>query len=179
MQDSVTFVVRSARQDEIDVLVDIDEDSGALFASMGIDFSALTPDHPYVRKERIQWLASIDRGDAYLALGTAGDSLGILVMDYLDGAPYLEQLSVRMRAMRRGLGTALLRRGIEWATAHGSELWLTTYGHVPWNRPYYERFGFTVVPECECAPQMQACLEAQRSALPLPQQRVAMRHRVR
>lgn len=79
--------------------------------------------------------------------------------------------------MRRGIGAMLVRRALGWAAERGGALWLTTYAHLPWNRPYYERFGFEVVPEAQCGPQMRACLEAQRGVLPVPHQRIAMRHR--
>lgn len=179
MKSPTAFTLRPARPDEIDVLVEIDEDAGSLFAGVGIDFSAITRDHPYARNERAQWLAASERGDVLLALDGGGDAVGMLVLDRLDGAPYLEQLSVRARAMRQGLGTRLLQRAVDWAAQRGSELWLTTYGHVAWNRPYYERHDFRVIPESECRPQMRACLLDQRSALPAPEYRVAMCRRLR
>jgi GNAT superfamily N-acetyltransferase len=170
------YQVRLARADEIDELVSIDEDAGALFASTGIDFSALTPEHPYVRKERLQWIAAAQRGWVFIAVDDAPDAAGFLAMDLMDGESYIEQLSIRMRAMRRGLGSMFVHRALAWAAERGGGLWLNTYAHVPWNRPYYERFGFEVVPETRCGPQMQACLVAQRAALPDPEQRIAMCH---
>jgi len=95
------------------------------------------------------------------------------MMDRIDGAPYLEQLSIRRTAMRQGLGRRLLQHAIAWA---GDEpLWLTTYGHIPWNRPFYERHGFVIVPESACPPGMVAILDDQRRALPAPEERIAMR----
>ena len=105
--------------------------------------------------------------------GANASPVGLLVMDRLDGQPYLEQLSVRVSAQRRGLGRSLLLRAIEWAGAE--PLWLTTYAHVPWNAPFYERHGFVAVPESACAPALLAALEEQRRFLPAPQQRIAMR----
>jgi GNAT superfamily N-acetyltransferase len=168
--------VRLARADEIDELVRIDDDAGALFASTGLDLSALTPDHPYVRKERAQWIAAARRGWVFIAVDDAPDAAGFLAMDVMDGEPYVEQLSIRMRAMRRGLGTMFVHRALAWAAERSRMLWLNTYAHVPWNRPYYERFGFVVVPDEQCGPEMQACLVDQRAALPAPEQRIAMRH---
>jgi GNAT superfamily N-acetyltransferase len=141
-----------------------------------MDFSALTPDHPYVRRERVQWIEAARRGWVFIAVDAAPDAAGFLIMDLMDGEPYVEQLSIRMRAMRRGLGTTFVHRALAWAAERRGPLWLNTYAHVPWNRPYYERFGFEVVPERLCGPQMRACLEEQRCALPAPEQRIAMRH---
>jgi predicted N-acetyltransferase YhbS len=99
----------------------------------------------------------------------------LLVMDRVDGAPCLEQLSVRVSAQQQGLGRRLLTHAIEWAA--GEDLWLTTYAHLPWNRPFYERHGFAVVPESQCSQDMIAILGDQRRWLPDPEQRIAMRRR--
>jgi GNAT superfamily N-acetyltransferase len=168
--------VRLARADEIDELVSIDIDAGALFASMGMNFSALTPEHPYVRKERAQWIAAAQRGWVFIAIDDGPDAAGFLAMDLMDQEPYVEQLSIRTRAMRRGFGTMFIHHALAWAAERGGALWLTTYAHVPWNRRYYERFGFEVVPETRCGSEMQACLAEQRGALPVPEQRIAMCH---
>lgn len=168
--------VRLARADEIDKLARIEDDSDALFASLGIEFSGLSSEHPFVRKERAQWIAAAQRGWAFIAVDGADDAVGFLLMDLMDGEPYIEQLSIRMRAMRRGLGTMFVRLALEWAAERSEALWLNTYAHVPWNRPYYARFGFEVVPETQCGLQMRACLAEQRAVLPAPEQRIAMRH---
>jgi hypothetical protein len=55
---------------------------------------------------------------------------------------------------------------------------LTTYDDVPFNRPYYERHGYAVVPEIACGPGVQHHLDEQRRHLPGPAQRVAMRRRL-
>jgi hypothetical protein len=62
---------------------------------------------------------------------------------------------------------------LDWAA--GEALWLTTYAHVPWNRAFYERFGFAVVPESSCGGDILEILTEQRRWLPAPEQRVAMR----
>jgi hypothetical protein len=48
---------------------------------------------------------------------------------------------------------------------------------VPWNRPFYEREGFDVVPATDCPTEIVAILDEQRRWLPAPEQRVAMRRR--
>jgi GNAT superfamily N-acetyltransferase len=169
---SADIRIRPASPAEIDELKSIDDDAGGLFEAAGLHLD-LPPDHPFTRAERACWLRCAEAGNALLAEEVDGRTVGLLVMDRIDGAPYLEQLSVRMRAQGRGLGRRLLARAIEWAP--GEDLWLTTYGHLAWNRPFYERHGFVVVPEPECPPGMVAILEDQRHWLPAPDQRIAMR----
>lgn len=168
-------VVRTATPDDIDEAVAIDDDACQLFSGFGLHVE-LGPGHPFAEAERARWLRATRAGNAFLAVPATGPTrpaLGLLVLDRVDGEPYLEQLSVRGSAMRRGLGTELLRRALDWAA--GEPLWLTTYAHVPWNRPFYERFGFTVVPEASCGGDILEILAEQRRWLPAPEQRVAMR----
>jgi GNAT superfamily N-acetyltransferase len=166
------FVVRGASPDEIDEMIAIDVDACTLYEEAGLD-ADLGPDHPYSRAERACWTRCAREGNAFLAGRPDAPPVGLLVMDRIDDAPYLEQLSIRRTAMRHGLGRRLLARAVEWAG--GDPLWLTTYAHIPWNRPFYERHGFVTIPESACPPGFVAILDDQRRALPAPDQRIAMR----
>jgi len=164
--------IRRASPDDLAEVIAIDEDACELYrqADIHLDFA---PDHPFAVAERADWARAAHAGDVFLAGPAGAPPVGLLVMMRVDGAPYLEQLSVRMRAQKQGVGRRLLMRAIDWAP--GEPLWLTTYAHLPWNRPFYERHGFAVVPEPECPPGMLAILEDQRRWLPRPEQRIAMR----
>jgi GNAT superfamily N-acetyltransferase len=166
------ITIRGARPDELDLVVAIDDDASTLYVEAGLDVD-LGPEHPFIRAERVTWGQAVAGGRVFFAEAPGGDALGVAVLDLVDGAPYLEQLSVRRRGMRRGIGRRLLRLSIEWAGREA--LWLTTYAHLPWNRPFYERAGFVVVPEPDCPPGFRAILEDQRRSLPAPAERVAMR----
>jgi GNAT superfamily N-acetyltransferase len=158
--------------DDIADAIAIDDDAGALYASAGVHFD-IAPDHPFALAEYARWTQAARDGLAFLAAPAEGPAVALLVLGSLDGWPYLDQLSVRTSAMRRGIGRWLVRHSIEWA---GDEaLWLTTYAHVPWNRPFYEREGFEVVPPAACPAGILAILDEQRRYLPAPEQRIAMR----
>jgi GNAT superfamily N-acetyltransferase len=112
-----------ARADEIDVLVDIDEDAGALYAEGGLPIE-LAPDCPFLVSEQARWLRELERQQVFLAVDERDRGLGFAALDVLDGEPYLEQLSVRRGAMRRGIGRQLLQRAFAWAEAQpGDSLW--------------------------------------------------------
>jgi GNAT superfamily N-acetyltransferase len=169
------ITLRPALASEIAQLVSIDDDATALYAVHGMTIE-LGPDHPFVRAERERWLDSSERGRTFLAVAGGGAGLGFAALAEVDGAPYLDQLAVRLSAMRQGIGRRLLARAAEWAReAGGAALWLTTYDHLPFNRPYYERHGYVRVPERECGPGIVHHLAEQRRHLPAPEQRVAMR----
>lgn len=170
--ESEALLIRQASPVEIDEMVSIDVDACTLYSEAGLD-GDLGPEHPYSIAERACWTRCAREGNAFVAGPPGARPVGLLVMDRIEGAAYLEQLSIRRAAMRQGLGRLLLRRAIEWA---GTEaLWLTTYVHIPWNRPFYERHGFITIPESICPPGIAAILDDQRRALPAPGERIAMR----
>lgn len=170
-----TLKVRLASPSDIDTLRAIDDDACALFAEHGLELD-LPHDHPFAREELARWLRSSELGSVFLAVDPSGTGVGFAALELLDGEPYLDQLAVRVAAMRQGVGRDLLARAAEWGRAvGGSALWLTTYAHLAFNQPYYERHGFAVVPESACGAGIRHHLDEQRRNLPLPDQRVAMR----
>jgi GNAT superfamily N-acetyltransferase len=163
--------LRLARPEELPAMLAIDDATRSLFATADLYFSQ-DPNDAFTQAEAEQWGRAIARGLARVALDEAGTVIGFITLALVDGAPYVDQLSVHPTAMRRGIGTRLLRVGIDWAGAR--PLWLTTYAHLPWNAPYYERFGFTVVDKSACGPQLRSMIDLQLASLPLPEKRVVM-----
>jgi GNAT superfamily N-acetyltransferase len=169
------ITIRAALESELDVLKAIDDDATTLYAECGMPIE-LADDHVFVQGELARWLRSAERGRAFLAVDDDETGVGFAALDLVDGEPYLDQLAVRVAAMRRGIGGRLLERSAEWARAvGGSALWLTTYDHVAFNRAFYEQRGYVVVPEAGCGKGLRHHLEEQRQHLPAPAQRVAMR----
>lgn len=161
--------------EEFSTVVSIDDDATQLYARAGIVLG-LTDEHPFAVDERRRWRRSLELGRLFFALDAAGAPVGFASLDVLDGEPYLDQLSVRAAAGRRGIGRRLLRHAIGWAEKQpGSGLWLTTYGHVPFNRPFYESEGFVVMPGDTWSAGVLHHVEEQRRWLPAPEHRVAMR----
>jgi GNAT superfamily N-acetyltransferase len=168
------FGVRPALPSEIDVLNAIDGDATRLYAEYELSIE-LEPDHEFVRSEVARWSRAAELGRAFLAIDQLGIGVGFAALDVVDDEPYLDQLAVRVAAMRRGVGGRLLAQSAEWARTIGHCIWLTTYDHVPFNRPYYERHGYVVVPEHGCGPGILHHIREQRRYLPGPSHRVAMR----
>jgi GNAT superfamily N-acetyltransferase len=169
------FTIRTASPSEIDVLHAIDEDATRLYAEYGVTIE-LGPDHVFALAELERWLRSAELGRVFLAVDSSGAGVGFAALDLVDGEPYLDQLAVRVAAMRRGIGGRLLARCADWARGvGGSALWLTTYSQVPFNRPYYERHGYVVTPETAWGPGIRHHIDEQKRHLPAPTHRVAMR----
>lgn len=176
-QSPVEFALRAADEGELSLLIDIDDDACQLYEASGVPLGLLA-DTPYALTERSRWSESLREGDVLIAT-VGGSSVGFASFGMIDGEPYLDQLSVRLAAMGRGIGSALIERSVAWARERGgTSLWLTTYGHLPFNRPMYERRGFVVVEEKDCGPEIRHHLDEQRSFLPRPDARVAMRRAI-
>jgi GNAT superfamily N-acetyltransferase len=178
-------LLRLARPDELALLVEIDDDAGQLYGEAGLPIE-LEPEHPFLAAEQARWRSALEERRVFLAVDAQDRGLGFAALGTLgapgseEGAPYLEQLSVRRAAMGRGIGRRLLRRAIARAEAHDASapdgwLWLTTYGHLRWNRPFYESEGFAVVAEAEWPAAIAHRVDEQRACLPDPEQRIAMR----
>ena len=165
------FRLRPAKDGDLPVLVEIDDEASLLYSEAGISFD-LEADHPFVKSESLRWGRAITLGRVCIAESREGRAVGFAVLGTVDGEPYLDQIAVRPEAMRRGIGTALMRWTFEQTAAQ--RLWLTTYAQVPWNGPYYERFGFRTVPESEWGADVRATIASQRAVLPSPENRIAM-----
>ena len=166
---------RVARIDELDIICDIDRDASRLFERAGLVMTP-TEELELAAVERSRWLACVRSGSTLVAVNRGGEPVGFAALGLLDGAGYLEQLSVRVQAMRQGIGTALLSAIEEMAEKkQAPALWLTTWAHLPWNRPFYEKAGFSLVPEEHWGSEMRQQMAFERRLLPEPEKRVVMR----
>ena len=173
-----TLIIRTGEPDEVGTIFAIDEDACRRYETAGAVMD-LKADHPFVLAERGRWRASLLSGDVFLAEHTVRGPVGIAVMGWMDGEPYLDQLSVRLEHAGRGIGSTLLEAAVGWARRRAPRIWLNTYGHLSWNRPFYERRGFVLVDEPSWNPEMRATVETQRASLPWPDQRVVMARELR
>jgi predicted N-acetyltransferase YhbS len=164
--------IRTPRSDEFEELREIERRAGRLFIDVGL---AEIADH---EPESVEELA------AYAAAGrtwviTEDDlPVGYALVDIVDGAKHLEQLTVRPHRGQRGLGRRLLSHICEWASAQQlPAVTLTTYRTVPWNAPFYARSGFRLMTESEIGPELNE-VRAHETAQGLdPTQRVCMRRK--
>jgi GNAT superfamily N-acetyltransferase len=72
--------------------------------------------------------------------------VGFAQIEIVDGSAHLETLAVLPEYGRRGLGRSLVEAACEWAKDSGHpSISLLTYRDVPWNGPFYARFGFSIM----------------------------------
>jgi GNAT superfamily N-acetyltransferase len=171
------YEIRLAVDRELHDAIAIDEAAAQLYADAGLAIE-LADDHPFVVAERRRWQRALANAELFLAWAE-NEAMGFYALGRAGGRAYLEQLSVRPKYGRRGLGASLLEAACDYfRTRKYTELWLTTYGHLPWNRPFYERRGFHVAADTQCNQALRELLAEQRHALPDPAQRIAMVRRL-
>ena len=106
-----------------------------------------------------------EAGRAFVAADPSDRPVGYLLLDVVDGAAHIAQVSVHPDHARLRIGQALIERAASWARDCGlHSLTLTTYVDVPWNGPYYERIGFRYLTAEEESVGLRAIRERERAA---------------
>ena len=153
------MTIRAARSDDLARLVEIERAAGQTFLQLdpdvfaGHDPGTVAQLRPYA-----------DGGHAFVTADAHDRPVGYLILDVVDGAAHIEQVSVHPDHARHGLGRALIEHAATWASAHGlRSLTLTTYVDVPWNGPYYQRLGFRYLTAGEETPGLRAVRERERA----------------
>ena len=134
--------VRVADGEDLQQLPAVEAAADALFVPLGV--TDLPP--PATAEERAR---------AWRVLVVGRPVAGFAVLERVDGAVHLEQLSVHPAHGRRGIGSALLAATLDAARRSGADrVTLLTYADVPWNAPFYARHGWSVT--TELTPGLQA-----------------------
>lgn len=169
----MTPTIRAARASELESLRELERAAGAPFRELGMD--QVADDEP----PSVAELARFVEDAGAWVVDEDGAPVAYLLVEVLDGAAHIEQVSVPPGHARRGLGRALLEVAAAWAADRGlPALTLTTFAEVPWNAPYYERLGFETLGDDDLGAGLRR-LREREAALGLDRwPRVAMRRPV-
>ena len=97
-----------------------------------------------------------DAGRSWVAVDDDERPIGYVIVDEVDGAAHIEQISVRPEHQGTGVGRGLVDQVRAWAAENRRPaITLTTFSDVPWNRPLYEHLGFTVLAADEIGPEFR------------------------
>ena len=125
------MTIRPARSDDLPVLVEIERAAGQTFLQLDMDLFA---DHDPGTVEELAPYA--DGGRAFVSVDADDTPVGYLLLDLVDGAAHIEQVSVHPDHARKGLGRALIEHAASWASARDLHfLTLTTYVARALERP--------------------------------------------
>lgn len=165
-------VIRPATIDDVPAIQAVEIAAGELFR--GVDdprIARCADDPPYATAELES--ACIERR-AWVAINDVGSIIGCAVASVVDDEGHLDELAVVPASGRRGVGRALVDEVVSWTAARQlTSITLTTFRDVPWNGPYYEKFGFRVV--TSLTPTLQALVDKQAVLGLVPSLRVVMR----
>ena len=114
------------------------------------------------------WVAVLDR-----------KTVGFALADVVDGDAYLAEVDVLPAFGRRGIGTALVRAVTDWARTRGfTAITLVTFRHLPWNAPFYEKLGFSILDAAEHGGELRGLIQEEREIGLDVTRRVAMKLRL-
>ncbi|ROT28250.1 GNAT family N-acetyltransferase [Micromonospora sp. HM5-17] len=144
--------IRPVRDHELDLLRDLERAAGRCFRDVGMP--EVADDEPL----SIEVLSGYQRaGRARVAVDATDRPIAYLLVEPVDDALHVAQVSVHPDHARRGIGRRLLEDAADRAVADGvPALTLTTFADVPWNAPYYVRCGFRILQESEWTPGLRA-----------------------
>ena len=91
------------------------------------------------------------------------EPVGFAHVEILDPfVAHLKEVDVYSEHGRRGIGTRLVMTICEWAHSAGyAFLTLTTFRDVPWNMPFYAKFGFVEIEPEDLSSPLLSIVEAE------------------
>ncbi|MHB2051238.1 GNAT family N-acetyltransferase [Pseudomonas sp. VEM90] len=106
--------------------------------------------------------AFVEEGGSWVAQDAAGCIVGFACARLADQALHLHEISVRQEAQGQGVGRRLLQQVVDAGRCAGvRELTLTTFVDVPWNAPFYARFGFEMLQERRLGERLRGILASE------------------
>lgn len=166
------YTLRAATRADIPAFARIEDAADALFDGTGLLDSTGPDDNvpPGVYE------AAIEQRLVFVAADPGG-AVGFALCSLRPPDLYLDQIAVDPEHGRQGLGKALMLRVIREAEARGVEsVSLSTFRDVPWNAPYYERFGFKELARKKFEPWMADIEEVQAQQLDISKRCFMRRH---
>ena len=155
----VGIEIRPATARDCATLQQLERDAGQRFREVGLGFVA--DDNPPPVEVILTYAES---GRAWVAADSDDVPVGYVVVDIVDGAAHIEQVSVATAQQGRGTGRLLVEQARRWAGENAlSAVTLTTFSHVPWNKPLYEHLGFRVLAGEEIGPGLRSLMEHEAS----------------
>lgn len=147
------YPIRLARSSDIPQLIDIERSAAQLFGEI--------PQYAWLATAEVQsaetHLGFISQDSCWVAVNSDDHPVGFIDVAPLDNGLHISELSVHQQWQRQGIGRLLIMQVISYALKkHYAEITLTTFRQVPWNAPYYQRFGFEILMPAELSPKLQA-----------------------
>lgn len=155
-----SILIGEARRQHLRAIPTVELDAVTMFSEADLPQPIR---HRVTRAEDLR--SALDAGRLWTATTAEGKVVGFALADIVDDTAYLAELAVVPGFGRRGIGRRLVELAIAWARKNGfNALRLVTFSHVPWNAPFYEKLGFSVVDPPEPGTEMAGLMEEERHA---------------
>jgi len=156
---TLRYGIRPARDADVPRLGPLERAAASRFAGIGLE--RIAAGRPTSDAEYREAIAG---GRLWVVEAAGGTVVGLAIAALLDGEGFLAEISVHPDHAGHRLAARLIVAVEDWAAGQGCRsLRLTTFREVPWNRPYYERLGFTLLDEAAAGPQLRAVRARERA----------------
>lgn len=150
------ITIRQTQIDDATKLPAIEQSAGQLFSTL--------EDLRWISEGGVQsvekHLVFIHQQGHWVAVNSDNEPVGFMMTTALPESLFIHELSVSQDWQNRGIGKLLIQKVKDEAKAHKFDsVTLTTFRHVPWNAPYYQRLGFSILPENEIPYSLQKILD--------------------
>lgn len=139
----MTFHIQRAQLEQVDALCAIERAAVELFRG-----HRAWPSYRNVSVPPEVLREAIARGLVWVAVIGSGEPVGFIWLDAEEGGSAIgvAEMDVLPSHGQRGIGAALLEHACGWARMAGyHRVDLGTLADVPWNAPFYAKYGFEVV----------------------------------
>lgn len=149
------ITIRQTQFDDAIKLPAIEQSAGQLFSTL--------EDLRWISESGVQsvekHLAFINHKGHWVAINSDNEPVGFIMTTPLPESLFIHELSVSQDWQNRGIGKLLIQKIKDEAKIHKFDVvTLTTFRHVPWNAPYYQRLGFSILSESEIPHSLQEIL---------------------
>lgn len=154
------YRIRSACFDDVDQLMAIEISAGKAFASLPAEFLSQLPDDIPPHSAEL-YKTAIAQNGCWVAENDSGVVVGFICTEIItdENTLHISEFDVSFEEQGKGVGKQLLSFVLDYAKQNHWRVTLTTFRDVPWNAPFYRRFGFKEIPEAELGERLIRVLE--------------------
>jgi len=163
------YQIRLANLNDLPILQVIEQAASQQFSEFGLDGL----ENINLSIETL--IEAQERNYVWVITTTTQEIVGFAVVSTSGSYVHLEEIDIHPNYARQGLGRALINSICNWSKTTGFQaITLSTFRDIPWNAPYYERLGFSIIPENRLSEDLLR-VQQQETDLGLPtDQRVMM-----
>ncbi|EMN4128280.1 GNAT family N-acetyltransferase [Providencia vermicola] len=166
------FFIRQAVPSDANKLPEIERSAAQLFrdhhqyAWIAADDVQSEQDHLTHIQQNMEWVAVNDDDQP----------IGFINAEKLTDSLHINEVSVCQSWQGKGVGRKLILHVLNYALQQQfASVSLTTFRDVPWNAPYYQRLGFSLIETSELNSELKAILAQEVEAGFNAEERCAMR----